>query len=82
MGVGITGSQGVTAPLSFYVFFLFVCFSESLYKTQSVCKFLLPQPPGCCSPVVLSVALVAFNRDTSIFRADRVVVPLLVSAAV
>lgn len=80
MGVGITGSQGVTAPLSFYV--CFFCFSESLYKTQSVCKFLLPQPPGCCSPVVLSVALVAFNRDTSIFRADRVVVPLLVSAAV
>lgn len=73
-GMGMTGCQGVMAPLSFYIWcFLFVCLeTESLYKIQSVFKFLLPQPPGCWFSDVLSVVLVSFNRDTSIFRASRV----------
>lgn len=45
MGVGITGSQGVTAPLSFYVFFfLFVFQSLSTKHNLSVSSSCLSLP--------------------------------------
>jgi hypothetical protein len=46
------------------------------------CLLLLPQPPECWFPGVLTIVLLSFNSHTLIFRADRVAVPLSASARV
>lgn len=64
--------------------FKFLCLFFFFFQSLST-KYNLSLSSSCLSLLgvdLLSVVLVSFKRDTSIFRADRVVVPLLVSATV